>query len=281
MPRRPRWWIAAAVLLIVARSQLREDWPVIRRHLPYLFALGAFGFALFTVTLYTSLKYTTAINVTILQAAMPMMIYVLNFVIFRTRLHWAQALGYTVTLTGVGLVASEGDITKLAGLTLNKGDVLILIATFIYACYSVALRARPPIHWLSFLAVLVTSAAFFSLGFAAFEIANGDVIWPVSRTAWAVILFTVIFPSLISQAFFARGVQLIGSNRAGLFLNLVPIFGSVLAVILLREQFHMYHAAALVLVMGGNAHAQVVAHREVRKYPPPLRDIADPELRAA
>lgn len=251
-----RWLIAAAVLLLVARPQLRKDWPAIRARLPYLLLLGGFGYAVFNATLYTSLKYTTAINVTILQSAMPMMIFILNFVFFRTQLHWAQALGYSVTLIGVALTASGGDLTMLSDLALNKGDVLMLIATFIYAGYSVALRSRPSIHWLSFLTMLVTAAAFTSLFFAAFEIADQSVIWPTSVTAWTVILYTVAFPSIIGQAFFARGVELIGSNRASLFLNLVPIFGSILAVLLLGETFHLYHAASLVLVMGGIAIAQ-------------------------
>jgi drug/metabolite transporter (DMT)-like permease len=251
-----RWLIAAAVLLTFAQKQLRQDWPVIRSRLTYLFLIGAFGFAVFNATLYTSLKYTSAINVTILQAAMPMMIFVLNFLFFRTHLHWAQALGYTVTLAGVLLTASRGDFSLLAELALNKGDVLILIGTFIYACYSVALRSRPSIHWLSFMTVLVSAAALTSLIFAAIEIGTGNVIWPTSTQAWIVILYTVIFPSLIGQVFFARGVELIGSNRAGLFLNLVPIFGSLLAVLLLGEQFHLFHAAALALVMGGIAIAQ-------------------------
>ncbi len=251
-----RWLIAVTILLVFTHPHVARDWPAIRQRLPYLFLLGAFGFAIFNAALYTSLKYTTAINVTILQAAMPMMIFALNFVVFRTRIHWAQALGYAVTLSGVLLTASRGDISLLAELALNRGDVMILIGTFIYASYSVALRTRPDIHWLSFLTVLVGAAAVTSFAVAAIEIADGSVIWPKSVTAWSVILYTVVFPSLISQALFVRGVELIGSNRAGLFMNLVPIFGSILAVLLLGERFQLYHAAALVLVIGGIAIAQ-------------------------
>ena len=251
-----RWLIAVSILTLLARRHLVRDWPVIRQNLRYLFLLGAFGYAVFNAALYTSLKYTTAINVTILQAAMPMMIFALNFLAFRTHIHWAQALGYAVTLVGVLLIASNGDITLLADLALNRGDVIILIGIFIYACYSVALHSRPSIHWLSFLTVLVAAAAATSLAIASIEIIDGSVIWPTSVTAWSVILYTVIFPSLFSQALFARGVELIGSNRAGLFMNLVPIFGSILAVLLLGEAFQVYHGVALMLVIGGITIAQ-------------------------
>jgi drug/metabolite transporter (DMT)-like permease len=137
----------------------------------------------------------------------------------------------------------------------------MLAGSLIYATYSVALRARPDIHWLSFLTSLVISAAIVSLGLAAYEISTESAIWPVTTTAWLVIAYTIVFPSLISQAFFVRGVELIGSNRAALFLNLVPIFGSLLAVIILGEAFQLFHALAMVLVIGGIALAQNLTPR--------------------
>ncbi len=251
-----RWICASLILLVIAYPHLRRDWPVIRTRLPYLFALGAFGFTTFNALLYTSLKYTTAINVAILQAAMPMFIFALNFLVFRAHLHWSQALGYSVTLIGVLLTATHGNLGQLADLALNHGDLLMLVASVIYAGYSVALRARPAIHWLSFLAVLVFSALIVSLGFAAFEIATGGAIWPTTGQAWLVVLYTTIFASLLSQAFYARSIELIGPNRAALFLNLVPIFGSLLAVLLVGEVFHLHHALAIALVIGGIAIAQ-------------------------
>jgi len=256
-----RWLLAAAILVVIARKHLRQDWAVIRSRLPYLFVLGACGFAMFNIMLYSSLNYTTAINVTIIQSAMPMMVFVLNFLVFRTSLHWAQVVGYTVTLVGVLLTASAGNITQLTELSLNKGDLLMLLATFVYAAYSVALRSRPNIHWLSFITTLVCAAAFTSVIAAFTEVANGTAIWPTSVTAWAVILYTTVFPSIVGQVFFARGVELFGSNRAGIFINLVPIFGSILAVLLLGEHFHFYHGCALALVIGGITIAQNLTPR--------------------
>jgi drug/metabolite transporter (DMT)-like permease len=83
-----------------------------------------------------------------------------------------------------------------------------------------------------------------------------NLIWPTTWTSWAVILYTTIFPSVIGQALFIRGIELIGGNAAGLFVNLVPIFGAILAVLLLGESFQLYHALALALVLGGIMFAQ-------------------------
>lgn len=258
-----RWIISSSLLIWFSWPHLRRDWPVIRKHAVYLCLLGVFGFAAFNAALYTSLKYTTAINVTLLQAGMPMIIFALNFAAFRTRVHWAQIFGYSITLMGVLLVASGGNVLALGDLELNYGDSLMLLAAFIYSCYSVALKSRPDIHWLSFMTVLVTAAAVASVGFAAAEISQDAAIWPVSGTAWMVILYTALFPSLLGQVFFARGVELFGSNRAGLFMNLVPIFGAILAVGLLGEHFSLHHAIALILVIGGITIAQNLTPRSL------------------
>ncbi len=251
-----RWAVATTILLVFAVPHLRRDWGIIRSRLVYLFMLGAVGFGVFNVTLYSALQFTTAINATIIQSAMPMAVFALNFLVFRTHLHWAQALGYTVTLAGVVVTASRGDLGNLAALGFNFGDLLMLVATFIYASYSVALRNKPTMHWLSFMTVLAASATLASTAIAAIEVGTGAAIWPTSQTAWAVILYTAILPSAIGQAFFVRGVELMGSNRASIFLNLVPIFGAILAIGLLGEAFETYHALALVLVIGGLTIAQ-------------------------
>ncbi len=251
-----RWLIAVAIMLIVGWQHLRDDWPVIRQNLAYLFFAGALGFAAFNGLLYTALKYSTAINITILQSAMPMFVFLLNFLIFGLRMHWAQALGYSITLIGVLLVAGQGDIARLASLDINFGDLVMLVAVVVYSSYSVALRAKPDMHWMSFLTVLVMAATIASIPMAAIEYALGETIVPSNLTAWSVVLYTALFPSIVSQGFWIRTNELLGGNTASLFFNLVPIFGALLAVLILGETFHLYHAIALTMVVGGIVIAQ-------------------------
>ncbi len=134
----------------------------------------------------------------------------------------------------------------------------MLIAISIYGIYSVYLKNKPDIHWLSFIAVLGTSAMFVSMVFSAWEISSGSVRWPDFQ-GWMVVLYTAIFPSILSQVFWMRGLEIIGANRGGVFINIVPIFGSALAILILGENFRWYHAAALVLVIGGVWLSQRVA----------------------
>lgn len=256
-----RWTIAAIILLALARHHLSHDWPAIQRRLPYLVAMGALGFTAFSGLLYLGLVTTTAINATIIQAAMPMFIFVMNFVVFRTATTPLQALGYSLTLAGVLVAASKGELATLLALDVNQGDLLIVIASVIYAAYSVGLRKKPEVHWLSFLAVLATIGALASIPAVLIEATAPSFVWPSTATAWTVIAYTAIFPSIIAQAFFIRGNEILGSNTAGLFLNLMPVMGALLSILLLGERFHLFHATSLALVLGGITMAQRQAAR--------------------
>lgn len=245
-----RWAIAVSILLVIAGPQFWADRRKVLRHLPLLFAYGATGFALFNITLYSALNYTTAINVAIWQAAIPMFIFLLNFIIFRTRITIAQMIGFVLSVIGVAVVASGGSVERLMELAINFGDVLMALAGLLYAGYSVGLRYKPDLHWKTMMVAMAFAAMVVSLPFAYAEWQSPAGIVPDAR-GWMVVLYTAIFPAIIAQVFFIRGVEMIGSNRAGLFVNLVPVIGTVLAILVLGEVFGLHHALALVLVIGG------------------------------
>ncbi|MCG6858357.1 MAG: DMT family transporter [Salaquimonas sp.] len=245
-----RWAAALAVLAVIAWPRLVSDWPVIKRHWPFLAMLGAIGFTLFNNLFYLSAHYTTAINVAILQAATPLFVFALNFLIFQVRSTRLQLMGFVLTLAGVVLTAANGNLVGLVGLELNFGDVLMLIATGSYALYSVMLVRKPVMHWLSTILVLAFSAMLTSLPFALWEGVEGQIQWPDFQ-GWMVVLYTALFPSILAQLMWIRGVEIIGANRAGVFMNLVPIFASGMAVLFLGESFHLYHAVAIALVILG------------------------------
>ncbi len=245
-----RWGFAFLVLCIIGWPRLMTDWPTVRRNWLYLMALGAVGFAIFNIALYSAVVYTSAINVSIEQAGIPMLIFLANFLLFRLHATWAQITGFSVSLVGVALTAGHGDPARLLALDLNFGDALMLAAVVGYAGYTVALRFKPDIHWQSLMIALTAGAFITSIPFALAEAQAGASIMPDAR-GWAIVLYTAIFPSILAQIFYVRGVELIGANRTGLFVNLVPVFGTLMSVLLLGEEFHLYHAVALALVLGG------------------------------
>lgn len=255
-----RWVMAVLILLPIGWRTLREDWPEVRRHWKLLAGLGACGFTIFNVIFYTALNYTTAINVSIEQAAIPIVIILANFVLFRLRVRPLQIVGVVLTIVGVALTASHGDLSQLLKLDLNFGDAIMLVAVLCYSLYSVGLRLKPAIRWQSFMLVLSIAALLISLPFVIWEIAAGRAIMPDAR-GWALTLYTALGASVVSQVLYIKGNELIGANRAGLFINLVPIFGTLLSVLIVGEQFQPYQAFALALVLGGIALAEYSGSR--------------------
>jgi drug/metabolite transporter (DMT)-like permease len=245
-----RWLFATAIILPLAWLDLKRDWPVLRQHLAFMFCLGAAGFACYNTLFYLALNHTSAINVTILQSAMPLMVFLGNRLLFGVRFSAMQVVGFALTLFGVALVVAQGTLSTLLQLDLNRGDLLILLAVLFYGGYTLALRYKPTVHWRSAIAVLASSASLACLPFTAFEVHAGNALFP-DWTGLAVVAYIGIFPSLFAQTLYMRGVELIGANRANLFINLVPVFGAILAVFVLGEHLRAYHLAALITVLGG------------------------------
>ncbi|WP_457940018.1 DMT family transporter [Mesorhizobium sp. 10J20-29] len=265
-----RWGVAMVVLWLIGHKQLRIDWQLVRGNLPLLMALGFLGFAVFNIALYSALLYTTAINVSIEQAAMPMLIFAANFLLFRLRVTWLQIVGFVLSISGVALTASHGDPRELLALNVNFGDLLMLIGVIVYSAYTVALRLKPAIHWQSLMIVLTGVAFVGTLPFVAAEFYAGAGIVPDVQ-GLGVVAYTIFFPSIVAQIFYIKGVEMIGANRAGLFINLVPIFGTLLSVMILRETFHLYHGIAMVLVLGGIWLAEASGRRADAQMPLPVR----------
>ena len=161
-----------------------------------------------------------------------------------------QALGVVVTLIGVIVVVSKGDPEVLARFAFNYGDLLMFIAAILYSAYTVAIRNRPDVPGEALFAFFAVVAAIVALPLAVWEAATPGYQWP-TPTGWGLTVMVAIFPSCLAQLFFLRGVDLIGPARAGVYINLVPIFAAILAVIVLGEVFAFYHALALALVLGG------------------------------
>lgn len=255
-----RWLLAAVLLLPFAWRPLHRDWPVVRAHLPLLVGLGALGMCLFNLLMFLALNTTSAINVSIMQASMPGLIMIANFAVLAQRVRTLQVVGLGLSILGVLLVTTGGDPVTLLGNGLVVGDAWMLLGCLFYAGYTFALRWRPDIHWMSYMWIVAVSALAMTVPFVAWELSHASQPMPTAR-GWAALGYIVVFPTVIGQIAWARGVQLVGSNRAGPFFNLIPIFGAGLAVLLLGERFAWYHGAGLVLVLGGILLAERVAAR--------------------
>lgn len=261
-----RWAIGFAVLALIAPRQSAEDWRLLARRPVYLFVMGASGFTAYASLFYLAGTHTSATNVALFQGSIPVLVMLMNFWVSRTAVSGGQAIGAAITLMGAGVAATHGDWSVLRTLSFNLGDGLMLVACLFYAGYTVGLAARPKVAGLAFFTAIAATALITSLPPLAVEWAAGHLIWPTAK-GWAIVAFVAIGPTLFAQLFFIRGVELIGPNRAGLFVNLVPIFGAGLAVWLAAEPFGWSQALALALVLGGIAIAE--RFKAVRPVPRP------------
>ncbi len=245
-----RWAIVAGLMSLIAWKELKACWGEIRPHLVSIALMAAFGFSGFNGLFYLAAHNTTAVNMGILQGSIPMMVVIGAYFLFGARVTLIQFTGIILTLIGVIVVASQGSLDVLLSLQINPGDALMLVASILYAGYTIALRNRPKVPALAFFAVMAFVASLVSFPMLAIEYAHGSIIWP-SMQGWLVVLYISLCPSFLSQIFYIRGVELIGPSRAGVFVNLVPVFAAVMAIVVLGEHFGLYHGVALVLVLGG------------------------------
>jgi len=242
-----RWVLAFLLLIVFAWPHLKRDRAVLQAAWPWVLALGILGVGAFNTLLYSGLQYTTALNAVLMQSAQPPLILLTAFLLFRDRAGPAQIAGVMLSLVGVMVIVARGQLEVLLHLRLNPGDAIILFAMLFWVLYSVLLRFRPPVHPLSFLAVTFAIACLFILPFYVWELAAGRRIVMVPES-FAIIAYVGVFPSLLAYGFFNRGVELLGAGRAGIFLNLMPAFGALLAITLLGERFTAAHAIGIALI---------------------------------
>ncbi|WP_395458616.1 DMT family transporter [Azospirillum melinis] len=245
-----RWFLGMLVVLPFAWPHLRHDITPILARWKSVLLLGTLGIGIYNTFQYIALNTTTALNCVMLQSSMPVMIVLMSLVLFRDRIGAMQGVGIAVSLVGAMTLISHGDPGTLLGLELNAGDVWMLAAVVIYAAYTTLLRRRPAIHGLSFVVVTFAIGAVELLPFYVWESVSGHPVQASGITLLAV-GYTVLFPSIAAYLCFNRAVELLGPNTAGLAIHLVPVFGSLLAILFLGEQSHLYHGIGIALIAAG------------------------------
>ncbi len=245
-----RWGGASAILLPFAVPHLVRDWPAIRKNAGLMTLLSFTGFSVYNTLAYYGLQYTSAINGLLLQSVGPLFVAMWTFVLFGDRLTLRQTGGICISLSGVLVIVCHGSLDVLLSIKFNRGDVCFVVALVVYGFYAAFLRRRPAMHPFSFLAVGMGLGALMLAPAVAWEIGSGRIM-VFDAESVATFAFICVFPSLLGYLFLNRGIDLIGANRAAPYIHLVPVFGSVMAILLLGEQFELYHAVGYGFVFTG------------------------------
>ncbi len=245
-----RWLGTFFLLFMFAGRTILEKLPHIRQQKGYTFLMGLVGLGGFGTLIYYSAYYTTAVNIGIIQGAMPAIVLVGSCCFLRTSVNFVQILGVIVTVIGVGVVSINGELENLFSLNLNIGDLMMLIAVLFYSAYTLGLRKKHNLSSTALFASVVVWAFISTLPLTIYEFSSGKTIWP-DGNVWIIVGLIVLLPSFLSQICFIASVKLIGPARSGVFVNLVPIFASFFAVQMLGESFEIFHGVSLFLVLFG------------------------------
>jgi drug/metabolite transporter (DMT)-like permease len=252
-----RWTVAVAVMMPFAWPQIRAHAPAIRRHWRTIVWLGFWGTGLHNAFAYVGLQYTTATNGVILNSSIPIMIIILGWAVYRDTLTRLQLVGVAVSVAGIAVIIARGDLAILASLSMNHGDLIVLAGMVFWAGYTVFLRMKPPeLPGLVMLACCGCVGVSLLAPLFALEMLQLCP-WPghveVGAATLAAMLYVGIFPSFVGYVFWNRGVAEVGSNVAGIFVHLMPVFGAVLAWIFLGERIHPFHFGGIALILAGIA----------------------------
>jgi drug/metabolite transporter (DMT)-like permease len=245
-----RWIGVFLILLPFAWPHLKRDWPALRASLPLMVLLSATGFAFNNAVSYWAMQYTQALNALLIQSAGPLFVALWSLALFGTRLTRGQLAGIVISLIGVLTIILRGDLSALAGIRLNKGDMMFAGSLLSFGLYSALMTRRPVTHQLSLICFTTGCGAVLLLPFSIWEYFSGLTL-KLDVLTTATLVYVVIFASTLAYMFFNRGIALIGPNRAAPFFHLVPVFGSAMAILLLGEEPRLFHLVGYVLVLAG------------------------------
>ena len=257
-----RWSFAFLIILPFAWKHLQRDWAAIRARLGTMIVLSVTGIGGFNTLQYWALEHTQALNTLLLQSAGPLVVAIWSLILLGVRLTLAQAAGVTLSLAGVLVILLHGDLTALTSIQFNKGDIIFTVALVIFGFYSVLSLKRPEIHGLSFVGFTFGCGAACLIPLLIWELFSRPVM-QLDTTNLLTLFYVAVFPSTVAYLCFNRGVQLIGANRAAPFFHVVPVFGSIMAIVFLGEHPQLFHIIGFALVLTG----VFVASRKRAKSP--------------
>ena len=237
-----RWFGVFLVTLPFLLWRLEKIVQALKHHFFILVLLAILGIAGFNTFLYVGLRETTATNALLINSSIPILILVLSFFILKTHISRIQLSGIVLSTLGVIFLVLKGDMRMLFTLDFNQGDLWVIISSLCWATYSVLVKFRPPLlssfeffTTIVFLGVLILAPLYLVQGYSW----EREVML-VGRYWW-IIGYVVLFTSIASYYMWHKGIATIGADKTGQFTHLMPLFGSVLAYLILGETLQWYH----------------------------------------
>jgi len=246
-----RWLLAWLILMPFTFKEIIEKKKYILDNIKLITALGITSITFFNSIVYYSLNFTNVINGVLMISVIPVMIIFFSWVFKIEKTNIYQITGVIFSLLGVAVIITKAELNILLDLDFNKGDLWMVVAMFSWAIYSVLLKKKKhKLSQISLLETIITMGLIFLLPIYFIEMKMGYHV--ILNTPFVLTLtYVVLFPGLISFLFWIKGIALIGANRSGIFLHLMPIFSALMAIIIFKEKFMFFHLIGAVLILIG------------------------------
>jgi len=246
-----RWIFAWLILAPFTLKEIFQKKNYIINNIKLILILGVTSITVFNSIVYYSLNFTQVISGVLMISTIPVMIIFFCWVFKIEKTNFYQILGVFFSLMGVVVIVTNANISKLLNLNFNKGDLWMVVAMFSWAMYSALLRKKKfKLSQISLLQTIISAGLILLLPAYLIEMALGykvDIHLPFILT----LTYVVLFPGLASFFFWIKGISIIGSNRSGIFLHLMPIFSTIMAMFIFKEKFMIFHLIGAILIITG------------------------------
>ena len=246
-----RWFFAGLILLPFTFKELNEKKQYIFDNIIFFTILGVTSITIFNSIVYYSLYYTQVISGILMISTIPVWIIFISSILKIEKTNIFQIIGVVFSLTGVIFIITKADLQIIKDLNFNKGDLSMVVAMFSWAVYSALLKSKKyEISQFALLEVVIITGLIFLTPIYFIEMYLGNVI-VLGIPFILTLTYVVFFPGLASFIFWIKGISIIGANRAGIFLHLMPIFGAIMAMIIFNEKFMYYHILGAIFIVAG------------------------------
>tara|TARA_B100000029_G_scaffold172687_1_gene169056 strand:- start:284 stop:1183 length:900 start_codon:yes stop_codon:yes gene_type:complete len=246
-----RWTFAWIILAPFTLQEIIQKKKQILQDIKLILILGITSITIFNSIVYYSLNFTQVISGVLMISTIPVMIIFFSSIFKTEKTNIFQILGVIFSLLGVAIIVTQADLDILLNLNFNKGDLWMVVAMFSWAIYSALLRKKKfELSQTSLLEVIISAGLIFLLPAYIIEMALGyrlNIDLPFVLT----LTYVVLFPGLASFICWIKGIAIIGSNRSGIFLHLMPIFSTLLAILIFEEKFMNFHLFGALFIIGG------------------------------
>ena len=246
-----RWISVWFILLPFTYKEIFRNLPYIKSNWLVISFMGVITISTFNSVVYFALNYTQVINAVLMLAAIPAATIVLSSLMNIEKTNTFQILGLLLSIIGIGSIISNGDIQKIISLNFNKGDLWMLVCVVTWSLYSTLLKKNKfKLSQFTLIQLMVTVGIFFLIPQFFYEKSIGLEL-NLEKNFFLILIYVAIFPAIAAYYFWQKGVEIIGPNRASMFIQLMPLFSAIMAIVFFGEKFELYHFAGAILILSG------------------------------